>query len=327
MIAAGGEKALPGDGAAAPAVSICIPAYNYARFLPDAIESVLAQTFRDFELVIVDNCSTDTTAEVVARYAARDHRIRYVCNEVNVGAQENLNRCLRNASGEFVKVLCADDLLAPECIARMVAVFADHPKVSLVASSRQLVDATLRPIRKIAFSRRFRVLPAARVINLCLFNGNYIGEPSAVLFRRQDALRGFDTTYAQLIDLEMWFHLLERGDFATVPDTLCIFRQHEAQETRGNRRAFAFLEEEERFYREFSAKPVVRATLLNRLLWRTRLAHYVWRDRQACDNKCWVREQMERYLALPIFLVLFPLISVARKAAKGYDWLLAILEG
>lgn len=315
------------EAGSSPTVSICIPAYNYARFLPDAIESVLAQTFHDFELVIVDNCSTDTTAEVVSRYAAGDHRIRYVCNEVNVGAQENLNRCLHNASGEFVKILCADDLLAPECIARMVAVFAEHPSVALVASGRQLVDSSLRPLRKISFSRRFRVIPSARVINLCLFNGNYIGEPSAVLFRRRDAQRGFNTTYAQLIDLEMWFHLLAQGDFATIPEALCIFRQHDAQETRGNRRAFAFLDEEERFYREFSARPMVRATSLNRLLWRTRIAHYIWRDRKACDNISRAREQMGRYLNLPQFLLLFPLITMRRKIIKGFDRLLALLEG
>ena len=327
MMSVSEEETINCETGYSPTVSICIPAYNYARFLPDAIESVLAQTFRDFELVIVDNCSTDATAEVVKQYAARDHRIRYVCNEVNVGAQENLNRCIRNATGEFVKILCADDLLAPECIARMVAVFAEHPTVSLVASGRQLADASLRPIRKIAYSHRFRVLPSAQVINHCLFNGNYIGEPSAVLFRRQDALRGFDTTYAQLIDLEMWFHLLEQGDFACIPDALCIFRQHEAQETKGNRRAFAFLDEEERFYREFSAKPMVRATFLNRLLWRTRIAHYIWRDRRAGDNYRWAREKMRRYMTLHMFIILFPLISMVRKVVKGYDRLLAMLEG
>ena len=74
------------------------------------------ETFGDFELVVVDNCSTDHTRELVADYAARDQRIRYLCNESNVGARENLNRCLQAAQGEYVKILCADDLLAPDSL-------------------------------------------------------------------------------------------------------------------------------------------------------------------------------------------------------------------
>src|SRR6185369_17120096 len=156
----------------------------------------------------------------------RDSRIRYFCNETNVGPRENLNRCLQHATGDYVKILCADDLLEPECLAKMVQVMEANPQVSLAACGRILVDSTLNFIKQESYSTTFQILHGAEAITRCLFYGNYIGEPAAVLFRRNDALRGFNTSYAQLIDLEMWFYLMEKGDFAAIPEGLCRLRQH-----------------------------------------------------------------------------------------------------
>src|SRR5688572_5713153 len=93
-----------------PLVSVCIPTYNYAHLIADAIESVLRQTERDLELVVIDDCSTDDTEQVAARYAD-DPRFRFVRNPCNLGLFGNFNRCFELAEGEFVKVLCADDWL------------------------------------------------------------------------------------------------------------------------------------------------------------------------------------------------------------------------
>src|SRR5437667_3511518 len=88
---------------AVPAVSVCIPAYRGAAHIGEAIESVLAQSFADFELVVVDDASRDDTAAVVARY--RDPRIRFLRNERNAGVQANWNRCLELARGRYFKPL------------------------------------------------------------------------------------------------------------------------------------------------------------------------------------------------------------------------------
>ncbi len=224
-----------------PKISVCIPTFNHGHFLKDAIDSVLAQTYTDFELVVVDNCSTDDTARVVRAYVARDRRIRYVRNPVNVGAQNNLNRCIELASGEYVNILCADDMLEPTALQELVRAFEDHPRVSLAGCARVVVDKDLRPMSALSFSGKFELVPGGEAIRKCLRGGNRIGEPSAVLFRKNDAARGFDARYRQLIDLEMWFHLLRKGDFAFVPELLCRFRRHEESQTRRNMESLSFI--------------------------------------------------------------------------------------
>ena len=201
-------------------VSVCVPCYNHAHFLTQAIESVLAQTFGDFELVVVDNCSTDHTRELVADYAERDQRIRYLCNESNVGARENLNRCLQAAQGEYVKILCADDLLAPDSLRVAVSLLEANPEVVLVTHGRQYTNEKLLPQKVEAYACRSLQCPGTEAIRRCLLEGNLIGEPAAVLFRRSVAGRGFDVAYGQLIDLEFWCYLLEQPPTATTPRPL-----------------------------------------------------------------------------------------------------------
>lgn len=258
-----------------PKVSVCIPTYNHARFLHDAIDSVLAQTFSDFELVIVDNCSTDNTTQLVEAYTARDRRIRYVRNQINVGAQNNLNRCLELASGEYVKILCADDLLEPTCLKKMVKVLDEFPDVSLVSSARTLTNEDLRPLLVLSYSCRPKLVSGVRAMKKCLRNNNLIGEPSAVLFRKKDAARGFNTSYRQLIDLDMWFHLLQKGDFAFIPEPLCRFRKHAGQETKGNIKSFSFVEDSLVFLEE-SVTDSIGNSALYRHLWRVQVGFDVW---------------------------------------------------
>ena len=99
-----------------PRVSICIPTWRVGDFLEAAIQSVLSQTFTDFELVVVDDCSGDDTVARVRKYA-EDPRLRCLVNQDNLGPEGNWNRCLAEASGEYIKLLPHDDLIAPECLA------------------------------------------------------------------------------------------------------------------------------------------------------------------------------------------------------------------
>lgn len=255
-----------------PRVSVCIPTFNHAHYLNDAIESVLGQTFADYELLVVDNCSTDSTRDVVAVYASRDARVKYFCNESNVGPQENLNRCLLHASGEFVKILCADDLLEPSCLEESVLALERRPDARLVASARLLVDNDLQPMRIAGYSDRDVVVDGRAMINFSLFNGNYIGEPSAVMFRKKDAARGFNTDCRLLIDLEMWLHLLEKGPLCYLAKPLNRFRQHADQETRNAISSFDFIDEELALFKKYINEEYVQASVVNRLKWKFKLA-------------------------------------------------------
>ena len=136
-----------------PKISVCIPTYNYGRFISASIESVLAQTFQDFELIIVDNCSTDDTEKIVSHYFSSCLKIKYVCNTENIGMTANWNRCLALSSGEYVKILCADDLLRPDCLQKSVEILDVNRNVELMATARLLVDENLLPGRTLRYDR------------------------------------------------------------------------------------------------------------------------------------------------------------------------------
>jgi glycosyltransferase involved in cell wall biosynthesis len=255
-----------------PKISVCIPTFNHAHFLKVAIESVLAQTITDFELIVVDNCSTDNTRELVAGIASTDSRVTYFCNESNVGPRENLNRCLNRASGEYVKILCADDLLEPTCLEASLRALEGGRDIVLAASARLLVDEQLRPIRVAGYSRENCVVIGRDMIGHTLFNGNYIGEPSAALFRRDAAARGFDTSYRLLIDAEMWLHLLEKGNLAYIGAPLCRFRFHGAQETNRVIASLDFIDEEMRLYGKYIESGYVKSSLMDRIRRKFKLA-------------------------------------------------------
>ena len=111
-----------------PLVSVLMTCYNREQFLPAAIESVLWQTFEDFELIIVDDRSTDGSVEIAREYARRDHRIRVVVNETNLGDYPNRNRAASLARGQYIKYHDSDDVMYPHCLAVMVAPMEAEPR-------------------------------------------------------------------------------------------------------------------------------------------------------------------------------------------------------
>lgn len=216
-----------------PKVSVLIPNYNYAGYLPETIDSVLEQDFDDYELLVIDDASTDESADVIRGYGVRDARIRFRINETNRGMVQNLNDCLEWARGEYVKFLLADDrMVGGGALGKLVQIMDDHPSVRLVWSARQLIDEHSRAIKVRNYGPRSRIEPGIDLMLECLGNSrNVIGEPSAVMFRRADAADGFDPSYLHLVDLEMWLRLLEGGDFAYTPERLSAFRKHSRQQS------------------------------------------------------------------------------------------------
>jgi glycosyltransferase involved in cell wall biosynthesis len=123
-----------------PRVSIGLPVYNGAEFLAETLDSLLAQTFTDFELIISDNASTDGTGDICRAYAERDPRIRYLRNRENLGAAANYNRVFELSSAEYFKWAAADDLCAPEFLERCVQVLDQDVSVVLCYSRTRAID-------------------------------------------------------------------------------------------------------------------------------------------------------------------------------------------
>ncbi|MBE9201833.1 MULTISPECIES: glycosyltransferase family 2 protein [unclassified Nodularia (in: cyanobacteria)] len=123
-----------------PKVSIGLPVYNGEKFIKAALDSLLAQTFTDFELIISDNASTDNTEEICRAYAAQDERIRYYRNNSNLGCSRNFNRVFELSVGEYFKWAAYDDLHAPDFLIKCVEILDNHPTVVLCHSHVSLID-------------------------------------------------------------------------------------------------------------------------------------------------------------------------------------------
>ncbi len=131
-----------------PRVSIGMPVYNGERFLADVLDSLLSQTFSDFELIISDNASTDKTQEICTTYAADDARIRYHSNESNLGAARNYNRVFELSEGEYFKWAAADDLCTPDYLKRCVEVLDSEADVVLCYPKTTIIDENGQILRK-----------------------------------------------------------------------------------------------------------------------------------------------------------------------------------
>lgn len=210
-----------------PAISVCVPAYNAAAWIGATVDSVLAQTRGDFELVILDDRSADDTLAVLRRYD--DPRIRLLVNERNTGAEAAWNRVLAEARGEFVKLLCCDDILYPDCLERQARRLEDpaHPGIGVVSGPRDIIDEAGRMLVRRRGLARPAVLHGRDVVRRMVASGrNLLGEPLTVLFRR-DLVRtvgGFRATEPYCIDVDMWCRLLAVSDLAVVPDPVGAFR-------------------------------------------------------------------------------------------------------
>jgi len=228
------------DGAAADTLSgvtapvcVCIPAYQAGRFLRATLDSVLAQTFADFELVVLDNGSTDDTADVVAEYA--DPRLRFERNETVLPMAANWNHLVSLSSAPLIKVLCADDLIYPRCLETQVATMAATPSAALVACRRDLIDASGATVDvggglRTLVGVRTRTEVARAIVR---HGGNPIGEPGSVLFRREafEATGGFDDAKKLILDTDLWVRLLNHGDLVGQAESLAAFRLHEDSTT------------------------------------------------------------------------------------------------
>ncbi len=188
---------------------------------------------------------------------------------------------VKPAVTDYIKPLCADDTLEPGCVAAMKAVLDERPGVALVGCARRLADERMAIVKVVGARGRFAQIGGQAMIKECFSLGNRIGEPSAVMFKRADAQRGFDERYSQLVDLEMWLHLLQKGDFAFLPECLCSIRQHSNQATWTNLRHGHVVADKSRLFRDFAPALAGSMNLVQKSLWDGRMALSLARARSA----------------------------------------------
>lgn len=215
-----------------PKVSVCIPVYNGGEYISFSIQSVLNQTYENFELIVCDNCSTDNTEEVVRSF--KDSRIKYFRNSGNLGLVGNANRCLSIASGEYLNILHHDDMMYPDNLELKVEMLDRNPDLGLVHSNVEFIDGSGQCLNLTRFDARSHYIENGRkifqqyILRMPMGAAFFIG---AVLVRRECYLNlgGFNPLLPNVNDSEMWMRILLYYDVGCIDRRLVKYRLHETQ--------------------------------------------------------------------------------------------------
>ncbi len=205
----------------APKVSVIMAVYNGERYVRQAIDSILAQTFDDFELVLVDDGSTDDTAEILDSYD--DSRIVKVKNPQNIGLTRSLNRGIDAARGELLARQDGDDASLPERLVEQVGFMEAHPAVGLVGSGSRWINGQDEPIRDWRPPTDPAEIQQRLLASIPFLHGTF-------MFRRaclEDIGGGYDEGMSVAQDCDLLLRISERWDLANLPDVLYVHRRHQ----------------------------------------------------------------------------------------------------
>jgi glycosyltransferase involved in cell wall biosynthesis len=201
-----------------PMVSVLMTAYNREKYISEAIESVLASTYKDFELVIVDDCSSDKTVEIAKQYEAKDNRVKVFVNEKNLGDYPNRNKAASYGRGTYLKYLDSDDVMRNDCLEKMVSQMELCPECAFGISSRSLNHSIIHTPEN-----SYRVHFFERGILDISPSGSII---------RNDVFKienGFWETRC-VSDFEFWLRLAKKYAVIEMEKDLIYWREHEGQE-------------------------------------------------------------------------------------------------
>ncbi len=235
-----------------PLISICIPTYNGATYLQEALDSVKTQTYKNIEVVVSDDASSDNTLQLIEKFKEEVAFPVHIFNHTPAGIGANWNHCVQKAKGKYIKFLFQDDVLTPTCIEKMVAIAQQHKNVGMVYCKREIIAQeenkfTKNWIKKFANLHthwnnlviKTGVLPGKTYLkdaNLLDAPQNKIGEPPAVLLHKDvfNKVGYFNTKLKQALDIEYWYRLMPYFDVAFIDEALIKFRLHSQQASQVN---------------------------------------------------------------------------------------------
>lgn len=203
-------------------VSVLVTVYDRERYLSDCLTSVLASTWGDFEVIVVDDCSTDGSASVAQGYAERDPRVRFFRNERNLGDYPNRMRAAQLARGRYLKYVDSDDLIYPHSLAIMVEAMDGHPNAALGISHSLPEDERPYP---------WELSPAETWRKEFLGRGCLGSGPSGAILRRDAFIEsGGFRQWGVLSDTDLWYRMTARWPVVLLPPGLVWWRRHDNQE-------------------------------------------------------------------------------------------------
>ncbi len=239
-----------------PKISVIFSFYNDAKYLNDSIGSVLNQSFQDFELVIIDNGSTDNSFEIANEYAKKDQRIKILRSRENYfGGGINLTKLLKETKGEYIKLFCADDILIENCLEKEINFLEQNPQYIAGFANMTVVDEDgqdrNKTMRCVIKNNRFEYL------NHIFYNNSPFTFPSAIV--KKSALTktiSSDIRLVHFFDVKIWVEILKQGEVFVIEENLVKYRTRKNQGnvsniTRSQEKAKAYAFEMHLFYEEF----------------------------------------------------------------------------
>lgn len=207
-----------------PSVSVIVSVYNCETFLAEAIDSILAQTVTDFEMLIVDDGSNDSSADIIRSYQNRDSRIRFFQLERNLGVAAGRNRALTEATGDYITLMDCDDISLPERLEKQMTFLQANPEVGAVGTSGQAVSSDLAPLFDLNMPQHHSLIVLDMFVSVALIY-------STIMLRRDvlNSIGGYDTARLAGEERDLTWRLLvdAKLTFANLPEQLLLYRQHE----------------------------------------------------------------------------------------------------
>lgn len=204
----------------APEVSVLMSVYNGETYLCECMDSVLSQTFRDFEFIIVDDGSTDKSKEIVRSY--KDDRIILLENTENKGLAWSLNRGIKHARGTYIARMDADDVMLPERLERQVQYLKGNPDIDGCGTWAKVVDETGKPLYELTPPDKYEQL-----VNEMIISNRFVHPSMCVKRSMLLELKGYNEHFKYSQDYELWFRMLAKGfKLANIPEYLTVYREH-----------------------------------------------------------------------------------------------------
>ena len=204
-----------------PRISVLLPVFNAEPYLAGSLDSILSQTFENFEIVAIDDGSTDASAKILSDYAGRDARIRIV-KQAHLGIAATLNNGLHRTRGEYVARMDADDISTPTRFAQQISFLEQHRDIAAVGCAISIIDVDGNVIG-------YKKYPQDRErISDCIDNGIVAFAHPAMMFRRSALLivGGYRCAYEYAEDYDLWTRMVERFTMSNLPDRLLLLRRH-----------------------------------------------------------------------------------------------------
>ena len=210
-----------------PRLSIVMPFYNTENFIKETIESLLNQTFKDFELIVVDDGSTDKSPEIISSF--KDPRIKLIQNEQRKGIVYSRNKGLSEANGEFYAPFDSDDIALPHKFERQIQFLQDHSDFGLIGSWTRMIDKDGKLLKK-----KWKLKASPQAIPSILLFRSYFGQPSVVMRRKAVPDEGYTEGFEIGEDYRMWVDVTRKWKVWNLQEYLTYYRIHEKSITQSN---------------------------------------------------------------------------------------------